>query len=402
MQTLEPARTDSRRITVIDAMRGIALIGICLTHAMQYFGAFPPSLIEPPAPWVVEADGAVNWFVRYFIAGKFYMIFSFLFGLSFFIQMDRASRKGVDFRPRFLWRLTLLLIIGYVHSLIFHMDILIIYAAVGFPLVLMYKVPGKVLAGIALFLLLGGVSLGVIAYEQLKKPAVEQAEQGPRRRPNFSAERPDVSFAATLKNNAADRLVMKANFQHRSGRVYMTLGLFVLGLLAGRVRLFHELDKYRAVMYRLAGVSVVLLALLYVLQGHLPRSWDNPWLNWLSMPVGNLINLLTAYLWVTAIVYLYRKASVEKALAPVVSYGRMGLTNYILQSILGVFLFYRFGLGLNQYVGPFLGMMVCLGYSCVQIYFSHWWLRRFRYGPLEWLWRSGTYTSWQPLRKAVA
>ncbi len=256
--------------------------------------------------------------------------------------------------------------------------------------------------GIALFLLLGGVSLGIIAYEQLKKPAVEQVEQGPRRRPNFSAERPDVSLAATLKNNAADRLVMKANFQHRSGRVYMTLGLFVLGLLAGRVRLFHELDKYRAVMYRLAGVSVVLLALFYVLQGHLPRSWDNPWLNWLSMPVGNLINLLTAYLWVTAIVYLYRKASVEKALAPVVSYGRMGLTNYILQSVLGVFLFYRFGLGLNQYVGPFLGMMVCLGYSCVQIYFSHWWLRRFRYGPLEWLWRSGTYTSWQPLRKAVA
>lgn len=133
MQMTETVKTSTQRITVIDAMRGIALIGICLTHAMQYFGAFPPAPIETPFPWIGTLDEMFSWLIRYLVFAKFYIIFSFLFGLSFFIQMDRAAQKGIDFRPRFLWRLTLLLIIGYLHSLIFHMDILIIYAIVGFP-----------------------------------------------------------------------------------------------------------------------------------------------------------------------------------------------------------------------------------------------------------------------------
>ena len=151
------------RITVIDAMRGIALVGICLTHAMQYFGEYPASPIRDSFAWIHSLDEAMRWFVNYFLAAKFYIIFSFLFGLSFFIQMDRASQKGVDFRPRFLWRLVLLLMIGMLHNLIFPLDILVIYAVLGFPLVLMYKLPNKLLVGLACFFMLGGVQLGVVA-----------------------------------------------------------------------------------------------------------------------------------------------------------------------------------------------------------------------------------------------
>ena len=139
--------------------------------------------------------------------------------------------------------------------------------------------------------------------------------------------------------------------------------------------------------------------MLYAIQPYLPGRDAGVLAGWLAMPVENMINLLSAYLWITLIVFLYNKPQVEKTLAPVVSYGRMGLTNYILQSVIGVFLYYRFGLGLNQYLGPFLGMMLCLGYTFIQIYLSHYWLKAFRYGPLEWLWRSGTYMKWQPLRK---
>lgn len=124
-----------------------------------------------------------SWLINYLVFGKFFIIFSCLFGLSFFIQMDRAAKKGLDFRPRFLWRLVLLLAIGYLHGLIVRVDILLIYAILGFVLVLMYKWPTKLLAGITLYLFLGGATLVPVAYKSLTAPAVEQVEERMAERP---------------------------------------------------------------------------------------------------------------------------------------------------------------------------------------------------------------------------
>ena len=112
----------------------------------------------------------------------------------------------------------------------------------------------------------------------------------------------------------------------------------------------------------------------------------------------NLINLLTAYLWVIVVMEGYRLQKVQRAMAPLVSYGRMGLTNYIVQSVIGVFIFSGFGLDWSH-LGVFLSVLVCLAYTGVQIVFSHYWLKKFRYGPMEWLWRTGTYMKWQPLAR---
>ena len=144
------------RITVIDALRGFSLIGICLIHAMQHFGAMGTMTPQPLFPWEGTLDEIFRWFINYLVFGKFFIIFSCLFGLSFFIQMDRAAQKGIDFRPRFLWRLALLLVIGFLHGLLVRVDILLVYALLGFVLVLMYKWPTKLLVGITLFLFLGG------------------------------------------------------------------------------------------------------------------------------------------------------------------------------------------------------------------------------------------------------
>ena len=144
------------RITVIDALRGFSLIGICLIHSMQHFGAMGTMTSQAVFPWEGTMNEIFSWLINYLVFGKFFIIFSCLFGLSFFIQMDRAAKKGLDFRPRFLWRLVLLLAIGYLHGLIVRVDILLIYAILGFVLVLMYKWPTKLLAGITLFLFLGG------------------------------------------------------------------------------------------------------------------------------------------------------------------------------------------------------------------------------------------------------
>lgn len=394
-------KTTASRITVIDAMRGIALIGICLTHAMQYFGEYPALPVPELFPWSGSLDEAARWFINYFLAAKFYIIFSFLFGLSFFIQMDRAAQKGIDFRPRFLWRLTLLLVVGILHSLVFPMDILIIYAILGFPLVLMYKLPNKALIALACFFLLGGVQLGIVGYKALSNTENPPEQVSQQNRPQQRIGRQNATtFAEVVRNNATTRMEGKFRYQIRSGRGFMTLGLFVTGVIVGRIRLFHNLDKYRKNLYLGAGVSAAVLCMLYLIQPHIPRSDPDTFGGWISMPVTNAINLLTAYLWIVFIIWLYRFGKVRQALTPIVSYGRLGLTNYVLQSVVGVFAFYTFGLGLNQYLGTFAAVLFCIAYTTLQIYGSHHWLKKFRYGPLEWLWRSGTYMQWQPLHRA--
>lgn len=377
-------------------MRGIALIGICLTHAMQYFGVGFLAATDY-FPWEGSINEAARWFIQYFMASKFYIIFSFLFGLSFFIQMDRAAQKGIDFRPRFFWRLTLLLILGLLHCLIFRLDILSIYAVLGFPLVWMYKLPNKLLVGFALFFLLGGVQLGIVGYKALteSKQPQEQVQTSTIRPMRV---RPASNLQEIAIQNITGGMVRKLDYQVRSGRIFMTLGLFILGLIVGRIRLFENLTTYRKDLYRGAVAAAILLALLYALQPYIPAGDLDSWSGWITMPVTNLINLLSAYLWVVLIIWVYRSEKVRKILEPLVCYGRMGLTNYIVQSVIGVWMFLPFGLGLGEYLGTFFAMVVCMGYTLLQIVGSRYWLKNFRYGPLEWLWRSGTYMKWQPLK----
>lgn len=391
------------RITVIDALRGFSLIGICLIHAMQHFGAMGTMRPETFFPGEGSLNEIFSWLIRYLVFGKFFIIFSWLFGLSFFIQMDRAAKRGVDFRPRFLWRLVLLLIIGYLHGLVVRVDILLIYALLGFVLVLVYKWPTKLLAGITLFLFLGGATLVQVACKQLEKPAVEQVEQvsreTPRQQPRQANQRRHVpTFTETVQNNAWNGLVGKMNFQVSSGRLYLTMGLFLLGFIAGRIRLFERLNEFLGRLLKGALFAGVLLALLYIIQPYLPRTgWNEVSVySWMQSTTTNLINLSTSYLWVVLVIEVYRSVRVQHAMKPLVSYGRMGLTNYIVQSVAGVFLFSGFGLDFSN-LGVFLSVCVCLAYTVVQIAASHWWLKKFRYGPMEWVWRSGTYMRWQPL-----
>lgn len=391
--------SSGNRITVIDALRGFSLIGICLIHAMQHFGAIGTMAPQTMFPWEGTLNEIFSWFINYLIFGKFFIIFSCLFGLSFFIQMDRAAKKGLDFRKRFLWRLLLLAAIGYLHGLIVRVDILLIYAMLGFVLVIMYKWPTKLLAGITLFLFLGGASLVPVVYKSLTPPATEQVEKATARavsRPAGPRQTPTLS--ETIESNAWNELAGKMRFQVSSGRIYQTLGLFILGLIVGRIRLFERMDEFRKRLIGWALVALGMLGLLYMAKPYIPAAaWGEVSFNaWMGSTTTNLINLLTAYLWVIIVIETYRSQKVQRAMEPLVSYGRMGLTNYIVQSVAGVFIFSGFGLDWSN-LGVFLSVLVCLTYTVIQIALSQYWLKGFRYGPMEWLWRTGTYMKWQPL-----
>lgn len=133
----------SSRIQIIDALRGFALAGILICHMVeQYIGAGAPmSHYEAVSAGI--ADQVIDGLLGIFLRGKFIALFSFLFGLSFFIQMDNGTKKGVAYGGRFLWRLILLLVIGYAHSLFYRGDILTIYAMLGIFLIPFYKMDNK-------------------------------------------------------------------------------------------------------------------------------------------------------------------------------------------------------------------------------------------------------------------
>lgn len=400
MQQTATTANNKTRITVIDAIRGLTLIGIVATHAFQHFGAFA-SDAAPPFPWVGRADEITVWILQYFVMGKFFIIFSFLFGLSFFIQMDSASRKGIDFRGRFLWRLTLLFLIGLLHSAIFRNDILIIYAVLGVPLVMLHKVPSKWLIALALFFVLGGAQLSYLGYKKAFPNtgiAQEQVESATERRARWQEIFVNKPFVDNLQHNLTEQIKFKFNFQFGEyGRGYMTMGFFILGLLAGRIRFFQNMEQNWPKLKKLAFGALAALLLLYALRPMLPQGEAMSFAAWLPTPINSIIDLLTAYIWIIVIAGAYRSAKVAQRMQKLESYGRMGLTNYILQSVLGVLVFYGYGLGLHQQMGVFFSVAICLAYTVIQIYLSHYWLQRFKYGPVEWLWRSGTYLKWQPL-----
>lgn len=248
---------------------------------------------------------------------------------------------------------------------------------------------------------LRGATLVPVAYKSLTAPAVEQVErvaERPASRPAGPRKVPTLS--ETIESNAWDGIVGKMRFQVSSGRIYLTLGLFILGFIVGRIRLFERMDEFRSRLNRWALLALAGLGLLYVARSYLPPvAWGEvSFYSWMSSTTTNLINLLTAYLWVIVVMEGYRLQKVQRAMAPLVSYGRMGLTNYIAQSVIGVFIFSGFGLDWSH-LGVFLSVLVCLAYTGVQIVFSHYWLKKFRYGPMEWLWRTGTYMKWQPLAR---
>lgn len=400
MEPVAKQAITNNRITVIDAIRGITLIGICMTHALQHFGAFT-STAPPPLPWIGTMDSILSWILQYFIMGKFFIIFSFLFGLSFFIQMDNAAKKGIDFRGRFFWRLIILFIIGLIHSALFRNDILIIYALLGVPLIFMYKLSNKWLIAISIFFLLGGAQLSNIVYKSIAPEILSTiTETMTERRGRWQEIFFNGSILTNIQHNLSEQLHFKFNFQFGEyGRGYMTMGFFILGLLAGRLRLFEKLEKYKNQIYRLAWMALGAVILLYIIKPILPAQHGNPIAEWLVIPLDNLINLLAAYLWLAVIIVIYSKETMQKKLSKLESYGRMGLTNYMVQSILGVFIFYGYGFGLYD-LGIFLSVMICLGYTMLQIQLSHMWLQKFRYGPIEWLWRSGTYLKWQKFIKS--
>ena len=360
------------RIDVADALRGIAVAGIILYHSVEHFDIFT----QDPIVHTLACDQTVGDVLAWLLSGKMYGIFAMLFGLSFFIMNDNQQQKGCSFSGRFAWRMCLLFIFGLVNVAFYDGDILMLYAVYGLLLIPISYLPSKTVWCIIALLAIQPVELCCLITSttidhstlfEIYNKTIALHEHG--------------TFWENAVNNLRYGFELNLRFNVFSGRLTQLLCLFILGMQLGRQRLFYNEGKNLKIWHIILCVSATLvIALSFVDFGALEM--------WLK-PIYSLFILLMIVSGVVSAWYAF--TSVRSVLHPLCIFGRMSLTNYLLQSIIGSFIFSGYGLACYRLVGTTYAVLIGLGMVICQYLFCRYWFRNHPRGPLEGLWRKLTW-----------
>jgi len=392
----------AERIQALDVVRGVAVTGILLANVLVFFGLFiiPPD--RAAALSTAGRDAVALFFDKVFVDGKFYSTFSLLFGIGFGLQLAR----GADALPRFKRRLRILLAIGAVHAfLIWAGDILMLYALLGFTLPwFARKSDAKLLRWTMILLaipsLLYIVALGAWMIGGFgASPAPTDVGPPAQILALFEAMGRGGVWDA-LKGNLVFVAIRWADL-FATVRFPKVLGMFVLGLWIVRVGILQSLAAHRALLVRWTKIGWGIGLPLNILAAFALQRWP-----YLPPSVGGLLGtvaqaggipvLAIGYAATVGLLVLDRRRAIH-VFAPL---GRMALTNYLLHSIVCVVLSYGFGFGLWWRIGASTAMLIALAIIAVQIPLSAWWLSRYRFGPVEFIWRRLTYQQPLPLRSS--
>ena len=388
--TYTPSLKPNTRIDVADILRGIAIGGIVLIHFIEQlnFYMFPEASSQTMA---VINQGV--WDATFFLlAGKMYAIFSMLFGLSLFIQHDNQAQQGVDFRPRFLWRMVLLMLFGLFDLLFYNGDILTIYAVCGVFVVPFVRANNRVLVAAMVLFALQPIEI-VYIIKGLLDPSTQSLNLGSSEL--FKAILPaqaegswlDVAVAGIEKG-----FLVNFTWAIEHGRATQTIFLFLLGILLGRKRLFYDEGNNIRIWKRVLVGSLCAFVVLFPLFKIVPEMVDIACVKKsLKVMLNMWKNLSMMLFYVSGVVLLYYRTKARDILMKIAPYGKMSLTNYLLQSIIGGLVFYNWGLGMYRYSGHTSSLL--LGVVCVilQYIFCRWWLSGHTHGPFEALWRRLTW-----------
>lgn len=397
----------NERHLALDVLRGFALFGILLVNFEWFTRALPEIVLGPEADHT-GLDRAADLVITTLATGKFYAIFSMLFGAGFALMLERASALGARFWGTYLRRLTLLAVIGALHiTLVWAGDILLTYALVGFIMVLLFQnTPVSRLWKWSLAMVLAPLLLSVLAglavgFAQMDPTAAAAlASEMARGRSELDAAIEASrnayaagSFTEVIAQRWSDWSFGAAHFLFW---VPPILGYFLLGrwlLTTGRLTDAGAHAVWFARM-RMVGIGLGL-----------PLSAVGSWLMLgenTMMPTPRLAlasalfsvgALLLSLGWVS---YVVPSARALAWLAPA---GQMALSNYLLQSLVWTFVFYGYGLCLWDRIPRSTHALFVIGFFALQIPLSRWWLSRFRFGPVEWLWRFATYGEAPPMRR---
>ena len=401
-----PETATKTRIITVDALRGMALFGILLAHIIFWYTAGP--LPEEVFKKYQDAGSVIAiGFTQIFLTGKFFSFFSFLFGLSFFLQMRGLANSPKTFLARYSWRLALLMVIGIAHHTLWMGDILSIYVPLGFVLLLMRKLSNK-------WVLTLGVLLAINLPGRIISTIQVLSGGQPNNGSNFEAVA--KTYDAVIRSGGwldifrynITNLMMKYDFQISSGRLFITLGFFLLGMYVGRQKWFDNPEPSRPAFRRICKRSALIMCLglilglgMFAADAILKLGWQqNAIAGSVFMTIYDIFNAAMAVFFISGLTLLMYRNNWKKILYPLAPIGKMALTSYIMQTIFGLLVFYQVGLGLYTKISPGLNYLIAFAFFFLQILFSKWWLHYFNYGILEWLWRSGTLLKWQPLVKS--
>jgi uncharacterized protein len=416
---LGPVRA-KERIETIDILRGFALFGVILVNTWYFQSYFLPWRIQYGEVWTGTANHVAMWMIDFFARGRFYTLFSFLFGLGFALQLGRAEARGAPFFSVYRRRLLVLLLFGLLHGMLRGTsDILHTYAVLGFFLLLFRKFSPRALLVTALVCLLTPWAVDVVRarryYDSLTAPQVSEQKLQNRERneARTRARREElvrVRREGTLGDNVAYNLqdfardYSSPNPLNYLEDVVYTFAMFLLGLYAGRRRIFENISAHLPLIRKLLwwglGLGLVGISVQLTLWRVVPDPPPLPYfahrVAWLFLDVGWLAFSL---FYASAIVLLVQRETWKRLLAPLGAVGRMPLTNYLLHTLIHVGIFYgSVGLGLYAKIPPAATVGVTLLMYGSMILLSVWWMGRFRFGPAEWLWRTLTYGRLQPMR----
>jgi uncharacterized protein len=395
------------RSVVIDALRGIALLLMVYTHMVFWYAG----ALLPDAAYRLHADPASRAAVAlngWLVLGKALLLFSFLFGVGFQLQLGRAA-PGTRIGARWVWRLVLLGAIGLAHHALWRGDVLTVYAALGLLLLPLRRLGDRALLALALVLAMNvphrlaeAIDLaGAGQPATLQLAAVAEADR-------YWAVLARGSFVDLVRDNWS-ALYSKLQFQLASGRATATLGFLLLGMLAVRQRWFDAgedaarrlLRVWRIGGFAIAGALVAVAALDVAFEAL--GVGPGPWRRWgVELLIGSVFDPALVLWYAASAALLLRRPAWHAVAAPLAAVGRLALTAYLGQTACALLLFAPFALGWFGRTSPAANVALALLVFALEAAFAQWWFGHFRFGPVEWLWRSLTLWKRQPLRVAAA
>lgn len=379
----------SPRIEVVDALRGFAVMAIILVHNLEHF-IFPVYPADSPA-WLNILDQGVFNGVFSLFAGKAYAIFALLFGFTFYIQTNNQRKQGKDFGYRFLWRLVLLAGFATLNAAFFPAgDVLLLFVVVGLVLFFTRNWSDKALLVTSVLFLLQPVEwyhyiaglinpahyLPDLKVGEMYTEVAEYTKAG-----NFGD---FILGNITLGQKAS--LLWAVN----AGRFFQTAGLFLLGFYIGRKQLFVSTERNLRLWVNILIVSAVAFAPLYTLKELIMKN-DTLIQQTAGTAFDMWQKLAFTLVLVASFVILYQNKKFSSKVSNLRFYGKMSLTNYITQSIIGSLIYFPFGLYLAPYCGYTVSLLVGICTFLLQVWFCKWWLGKHKQGPLEHIWHKWTW-----------
>ncbi len=388
------------RVVALDAMRGVALLGILLVNTSWFTGYAVLTPEQQAALGTPGIDATVSRWIHVLVDGKFWSLFALLFGASAALQFDRARAQGVEPEGLFLRRAAGLALIGGVHAVfVWFGDILSLYALVAVAVPLFWRASGRVLLGWSVIFLVAPIVQGALwlTIDRLvHDPSVPRVDPGygPS---ELLAHFAEGTYARAFAANQAF-LIERWYLAVYEGRLFKLLGMFLLGLWAIRCGLVRGVggNLLRRVFSwgLLVGLPLNMLVVQQAVALRPPSvaGWVVSVLGAVGVPALCLAYAAGLTLWIDT-------PFGRRCLTVLVPAGRMSLTNYVVHSVVGVSVCYGCGLGCWGRIGSawsvvFVGLLFGL-----QVWGSIWWLGTFRHGPLEWVWRCLAYGGPVPLRR---